>query len=264
MKQEELNQILENHRHWVKCDCDGWENMRANLHEANLNGASLCGYDLRGANLHGANLYIADLHKANLYGADLIGANLCMADLHEANLHGAVLHGANLHGAILYGADLHEANLYGANLYGVKLREADLHGANLHKANLCGVDLREAKNTPHIPLSCPSDVAFTAWKKAECENGDIIVKLEIPEDAKRSSATGIKCRCDKAKVLGFYDMDGNAVSSDMEVWSKYDKKFKYRIGEIVSVSDFDDNRFNECAPGIHFFVDRQSAIDYKG
>jgi len=257
-----LNQILENHRHWVKCDCDGWENMRANLYEANMSGASLCGYDLRGVNLHGANLHRADLHKANLYGADLIGANLCMADLREANLHGAVLHGANLHEANLYGADLREANLYGANLYGVNLSEADLSGADLYKANLCGADLRRVKNISHISLSCPSDGAFTAWKKAECENGDIIVKLEIPEDAKRSSATGIKCRCDKAKVLGFYDMDGNAVSIDMEVWSEYDKKFKYRIGEIVSVENFDTDRFNECAPGIHFFIDREEAIKY--
>ena len=89
------------------------------------------------------------------------------------------------------------------------------------------------------------------------------MKLQIPEDAKRSSATGYKCRCDKAKVLGFYDMDGNAVLSDTEVVSNYDRNFKYRIGEIVSVSDFEDDRFNECAPGIHFFADQQYAINYR-
>ena len=39
--EEELKKIIENHLHWIKEDCDGWENMRANLGGANLEGAYL-------------------------------------------------------------------------------------------------------------------------------------------------------------------------------------------------------------------------------
>lgn len=48
-----------------------------------------------------------------------------------------------------------------------------------------------------------------------------------------------------------------------EIESYFDSCFVYRIGEIVEVPDFDDNRWNECAPGIHFFMDRQDAVEYE-
>ena len=63
---EELKKIIENHQHWFKEDCDGWENMRANLERANLGGANLERANLYGANLGGANLYGANLKRANL------------------------------------------------------------------------------------------------------------------------------------------------------------------------------------------------------
>ena len=64
--EEELKKIIENHQHWLKEDCDGWEDMRANLGGANLEGANL-----DGANLYGANLECANLERANLDGAYL-------------------------------------------------------------------------------------------------------------------------------------------------------------------------------------------------
>ena len=76
MTQEELDKIIEQHQHWIKEDCEGWEDMRANLEGANLKGAYLYGANLEGANLYGANLYGANLYGANLYGANLYGANL--------------------------------------------------------------------------------------------------------------------------------------------------------------------------------------------
>ena len=36
---EELKEIIVNHLHWIKEDCEGWENMRANLSGANLSEA---------------------------------------------------------------------------------------------------------------------------------------------------------------------------------------------------------------------------------
>ena len=231
----------------------------ANLYGANLRGADLYGADLYGANLHEADLYEADLYEADLYGANLRGANLRGANLREANLYEANLYGANLRGADLYGADLYGANLYGANLheadlYGANLYGANLHGANLRGANLRGANLREAKGTY---MACPTDGSFIGWKKAS----GYIVKLQITEDARRSSAGGEKCRCDKAYVVEIQNIDGT--KADIEtVHSNHDANFVYTVGATVEVSDFDGDRWNECAPGIHFFIDRRAAVEY--
>ena len=198
-----------------------------------------------------ANLCDADLRNANLRGADLRGADLCGVDLRGANLRGANLYGANLRGADLCDADLCYANLC----------DADLRNANLR-----GAKLRGAKNTDKIawdaytafyPLQCPETGSFIGYKKA----ADKIVMLEICADAKRSSATSRKCRCSKAKVLSITHLDGSD-SGLTEVRSNYSKEFVYRVGETVEVPDFDDNRWNECAAGIHFFITREEAVKY--
>ena len=236
----------------------------ANLRGANLYGANLYGANLRGANLYGANLYEADLYEAdlyeaNLYGANLRGANLREADLYEANLYGANLREADLYGANLYGANLYEANLRGANLCGANLRGANLYGANLRGANLRGADLRGAdlRGAKGTYMACPTDGSFIGWKKAS----GYIVKLQITEDARRSSAGGEKCRCDKAYVVEIQNIDGT--KADIEtVHSNHDANFVYTVGATVEVSDFDGDRWNECAPGIHFFIDRRAAVEY--
>ena len=171
------------------------------------------------------------------------------ADLHSAYLRGANLCGADLYGADLYGADLCDANLRDANL-----RDADLHSANLRGADLRGADLCGAKG---CYLSCPTEGSFIGWKKASGH----IVKLRIPEDARRSSATGHKCRCDKAYVMEIQNMDGTKATEDT-VRSDHDKNFVYTVGATVEVPDFDDNMWSECAPGIHFFIDRREAVEY--
>ena len=199
------------------------------------------------ANLDGANLYGANLYGANLYGANLDGANLTRANLTRANLDGANLGGANLDGA-----NLTRANLGGANLDGANLGGANLDGANLYGANLDG-----ANNIPFVPFACPSDGAFIGWKKVN----NCLVMLEIPEDARRCSCTSQKCRCDKAKVLGITNLDTNEVVSEIKNTS-YSPVVTYVVGEMVYPDSFDENRWNECSHGIHFFINKQNAIDY--
>lgn len=175
MTQEELSKVLENHLHWLNEDCDGWENMRA---------------DLSGKNLEGL-----DLSRANL-------------------------------------------------------SEAKLSDANLFDANLA-----EAQNVPFVPLACPDTGSFIGYKKAD----RYIVQLQILEDSKRCSATSRKCRCDKAKVLSIQNVDGSPADVK-EVRSNYDHDFIYRVGEIVQVDNFNEDRFDECSEGIHFFINRQEAV----
>ena len=176
------------------------------------------------------------------------------ADLGEANLYGAALGGANLYEADLREADLREANLYGADLRGADLRGADLRGADLRGAK---IELTLLNN--FYPICCPEVGSFVGWKKVR---GNLIVKLEVTENAKRSSAFGRKCRCNEAKVLDIQNLDGTSVDDVTEAYSQHDENFVYRVGETVRVEDFDDDRRNECAAGIHFFITRQEAVDY--
>jgi uncharacterized protein YjbI with pentapeptide repeats len=174
------------------------------------------------------------------------------ADLRGANLRGADLRGADLRGADLYGADLYGADLYGADLYGADLREADLREADLY-----GADLRGAENL-NIPIACPEEGEFVGFKKAH----GYIVKLKITDDAKRCSATSRKCRCSKAVVLSITTLDGTD-NGLTEVRSDYDRTFKYKIGDTVEVNNFCEDRWEECSAGIHFFITRQEAVDYR-
>ena len=204
-----------------------------------------------------ADFSSCDLRGANLSGADLGGANLSYANLHNANLGGANLGGANLsysnlNGAYLSGAYLIGANLGGANLSGANLRYSNLGGANLSYANL-----RDTKEVPYIPMVCPEEGDFIGWKRVS----DKIVKLHIPQDALRSSATTRKCRCNKAEVVEIYNIDGT-IADERIVSSNYDSSFTYEVGKTVEVQDFDTNRWNECTRGIHFFINRREAINY--
>ena len=174
------------------------------------------------------------------------------------------LSGANLHGADLSYACLHGADLRGANLHGANLR-----GANLHGANLCHADLRGAN---HVELSIaktsilPDESDIIGWKKAYVDDTmppkPVIVKLLIPADAQRSNGTGRKCRASTARVLDLQDKQGNSLPPDTTAYSEYDTDFTYKKGETVHVENFDTNRWNECAPGIHFFITRIEAVAY--
>jgi len=205
-------------------------------------------------------LWLEDKEKgkrADLYGADLRGADLHGADLYGANLYGANLRGADLYGADLRGANLSFANLRGADLYGANLYGADLRGADLYGANLYGANLRGAENIPYIPLFIPEGECIV-WKRCK----DYIIKLKLLEDSKRSRATTEKCRCDKALVLEIQNADGSKADVT-EVSSKEYAPITYKVGEVAYADSWDDNRWNDCSHGIHFFIDRQMAVNYK-
>jgi hypothetical protein len=55
MTQEELDKIVEQHQHWLKEDCKGWEDMRADLRNKDLSGLNLEFANLKSANLKSAN-----------------------------------------------------------------------------------------------------------------------------------------------------------------------------------------------------------------
>ena len=156
---------------------------------------------------------------------------------------------ANLRGAYLSDANLSDANLRGANLSGANLSGANLRGANLSDANLSGAkgaDYAIAK-TRILP-----EGDIIGWKKCM---GDVIVKLRIPADAKRSHAFGRKCRAEYVDVLEVF---GAAAGISL-----HDRKTEYRAGQRVTPDSFDDNWQDECSSGIHFFITRLEAENYS-
>ena len=252
----DLKKILDEHLLWL----NGKGGSRANLCDADLSGA-----DLRCANLSDADLRDADLRCANLSNADLFGANLRGANLSDANLRNADLRNADLRNADLCRADLSNADLRNADLCRADLSNADLRCADLRNADLCRADLCGASidqmmwniYTVFYPLQCPESGSYIGYKKAS----GLVVELEIPADARRSSATSRKCRASKAKVLSITDINGNPAGG--QVKSNYDPNFVYAIGETVEVTDFDDNRWNEYSTGIHHFITRAEAVIYE-
>lgn len=169
------------------------------------------------------------------------------------------LRGADLRDADLRHADLRHASLCHTNLKGADLSDADLIGADLHRAY--DVQLSIAKTS-----ILPDEGDIIGWKKAYVDgtmlSKPVIVKLLIPADAQRSNATGRKCRASTARVLDLQDKQGNSLPPDTTAYSSYDADFTYKKGETIHVENFDTNRWNECAPGIHFFITRIEAVEY--
>ena len=133
-----------------------------------------------------------------------------------------------------YSTNLSDANLIGADLSGIDLSHTNLSGAIIDHATI------------GVTMACPETGSFHAWKK--CKD-NVLVKLLIPADARRSSATTRKCRADKVEVLEVFGADVG-VSERGQI---------YEIGETVVADSWDGDRWNECAHGIHFFVNRSDA-----
>lgn len=135
--QEELDDILEMHRLWIK------QVLEPGL-DLGPGRANLKGSDLRAFNLDGADLRAARLEHCNLSGVSMMGANLA----------GANLSGANLQGACLEHARLRRANLSGANLTKARLGKADLRHIQWKGVTIEGADFTDAIGAPEsVPPS---------------------------------------------------------------------------------------------------------------
>lgn len=199
--------------------------------------------------------------QADLRWADLGGVEMSGVDLSLANMRGANMRGAKMIGVAMIGADMSEADMSGAKMIQVDMRGANLTGTKMRGVDAIGVDMRGVNMRGAVcPMCCPEKGEFTGFKKVP---GNYIVELRITETAKRSSAITRKCRCSEAVVMSITTLEGKETEK-ITVFSTYDPGFSYTVGETVSVDNFDENRWNECAPGIHFFITREEAVNYVG
>ena len=127
---------------------------------------------------------------------------------------------------------------------------ADLSGADLSRASLSRANLEDTKEAD-LALAMSTylpEGPFIGWKK--CMDG-VIVKLRIPEKAKRSHGCERKCRAEFVTVLEVFGAQKGV--------SIYDKKTEYHPGKTVKANGWDENRWNTCGQGIHFFISRLEA-----
>lgn len=99
------------------------------------------------------------------------------------------------------------------------------------------------------------------WKKAS----DHIIKLKIPMKAKRSRATTNKYRCEYAKVLSIFNLKQNVEVYELEHKSFYSDSSSviYKVGKFVYPDKWDNNRWDECSNGIHFFLHEYQALSWS-
>ena len=155
-------------------------------------------------------------------------------------------------------ADLTDANLSETDLSGINLSFVNLYGANLTGANLSGTHLTGAEldgtvfdRKEEIRKGIVLRKPIKGYKKTA---EDVVITAEIPAGAIVFSINGKKCRTNIATIT---DTAGHKL-----LHSQYNRKFTYKPGQKIIITDF-DTRYNiECAPGFHFFRTKKEAKEY--
>ena len=265
---------------WIETfkDFKAWADRSPNLQNVRIRGIDFSQEILK------ANHY----SFANLFGLDLSGAyfedcKFGLISLTECNFENTEFRRCVFNDTIF-----RRCNFHGARLLTSKFTDTTMYGVNFSCDIVGGCEfnrVRADETTSFFNIMCPEEGSFIGYKKAilfrrgggNYYEEKILVKLRITEDAKRSSATSYKCRASKVQVIGFMKLrrDENdfmklhIVDEDFKLPSGYgvcssrDQGFLYELGAIIQVPDFDENRWDECAEGIHFFMNKNMARDYQ-
>jgi len=153
-------------------------------------------------------------------------------------------------------ADLTSANLRSANLTSADLTSANLRSANLRSADLTSANLTSAVNAELViarTRTVPPEGSVIGWKKC---TGGVLVKIKVPEEAKRSNAFGRKCRAEFVDVLEVIPAEAIGISI-------HDGNTQYEVGKRVACNVWDDDYRNECAGGIHFYITKEEALAHS-
>lgn len=233
-----------------------------NFTGANLEESSICFGDLSDAIFNYANLSKCIITETNFTNAHFFNSNLKKAFGENITFKNADFEDADLRYVHFNKSNFTNARFEDTILNAAILTNCNFSDTFFKKVSYQNTEFSTSNNIPFLPMYLPEG-EFIGWKKLQ--NG-VIVKLKILSDSKRSRATSEKCRCDKALVLEFQDIYGNKVNLKSYVNEnssvlKY-TSCRYTVGEIVYADKWDNNRWNECSNGIHFFLDRECAVRY--
>jgi len=270
MKQGKLNTLVEYHQQFLKKDNPTSEKMRLELHGKRF-----------------AWLSFEEMNLSDSYFEICIFDN---SSFNDANLSDAIFEHCVFNHCVFCRTNFKSTRFNECMFIECTIVDSDLNDAVIPDSMYRYLDIKSRDNKEGycscIPIACPSEGSFIGWKKVIFEvprmhipnafyptisnmyvpeRHEALIKLRIPEEAKRSSATGRKCRCEFAEVLSIEDLtDGVFLKS---VTNKRNTALKpvltvYEVGKMVYPDDFDENRWHECTNGIHFFITKQEAIDY--
>lgn len=113
----------------------------------------------------------------------------------------------------------------------------------------------------------PDETGIDGYGFKKC--GKYIVDLQILGE-NNEGRKGIrypsraKYRCSKARVLGFWDLDGNPRNDIERLPSDRNPEFVYTLGEVVEEPKFDPNLEKVCSHGIHYYLRRDIAMFCTG
>lgn len=257
-----------------------------------MRSANLSGIGCRQVDFGGARLTQAIMSKGHFTGSRFVEAELILTDMTRSTFEACDFHSADMQlcvcisvqfhtvdfrYAILNDARFFDSSIQYCNMSFSKVVHADFYRATIGNTIMTGANLRDASfqkaiimdtnmddaNELYVPTVCPKEGSFIGWKKAITRDGEyVILKLEIPEDALRSSGTGRKCRTNKVKVLEIQKLESEIKTRYKVAYSMFDNRFKYEVGKTVEVPEFCKARFLECAPGLHFFMEREEAVKF--
>ena len=140
------------------------------------------------------------------------------------------------------------------------LEEAIKQNANLKNAYLENAYLEKnnINKLKHLFQIIPMEGSFVAWKKLA---NNCLAKIEIPAKSPRTfSLIGRKCRAKYVKTLKIWDENGNEIK---EMHGGYNNSIIYKINRLTHADEFDNNMLIECTHGIHFFISKQEALNWK-
>lgn len=207
--------------------------------------------------------------ETDFSGWDIINKNLRRASFYNCNLNGTNFEGSMMDHVAFYDCDIRNMKLTNCMVRGASFRGNDMEGIDLSGANIYASVLEDAFNqdkvitnedTKWYEMKCPPEgEAFIAWK---CCTELRVVQMLVPRDAKRCMATMETGRVSKVKVLSIKSID----ESQSFTWaqSTVDPNFYYDVGQwLEPANGFQEDRWKDSSPGIHFFLDRQQCVDYQ-
>lgn len=199
---------------------------------------------------------------ADFSSKDYSGIDFQRRNFANQNFSNSVFDGANLRATGFYRTSFTNCKFSNTDIIRASFYECTFENCSFDNCNYANAEFRNCDKVPDLPMACPRKGEFIAYKKCRFDyfmTSPVIVKLLVPEDALRSSATSNKIRVSKAKVLDIRKLNGTKVDF---AYSTFDPCFEYRVGKTVEVPDFDTNRYKQCAPGIHCFMTEEEALEY--
>lgn len=201
-------------------------------------------------------------NKASSGKPFLRGKNFSHDFFENGNYYDYRFNDCNFSYTIFVRCNFSNAGFVGCNFHNARFSNCDFRGAGLYDdcnfrdALFDNIETNEFTRMG-IPMTCPDTGSFIGWKAGR----NYIIKLEIPEDAERSSSNSRKCRCSKAKVLEIQSLTDETILHDEDM--SFRGGLIYRVGEMVYPDEWDPNRWNECSHGIHFFLTKEEALYWR-